>query len=351
MFNKNGDISKDLNHALRQIGDWRDWLTNNLDYARRSRNKSGLNLTDIDPELQGLVIIGRDADIDRSTDGRRRRLIREHRTRIETYDWLLAQARKSSTTSSNTAGDSKSNIVADIIGSIFANPRPEKPAQEAVREVFGGIWNTYTHVSATRTVDWDGVDLGSEDPDELVAVEIVYADERDREKLLQLYDWNDWTQNVVGVLDCKNSLLVTEKEPAGELLASLTTAQQGVWYRAEGAQNWFSIDVLVHLPQNISYEERISRVTVARQALLRSIPELAHERDLEIEKEKEAASRVAVLALAPGNEVAHDTFGRGIVISVSGSGAETEATIDFGEECGSKILALRYAPLSKTGQS
>ena len=45
--------------------------------------------------------------------------------------------------------------------------------------------------------------------------------------------------------------------------------------------------------------------------------------------------------------VSHDKFGLGTVISVSGSGAETEARIDFGEEYGVKHLVLRYAPLAK----
>jgi hypothetical protein len=93
LFNKDGDSSRTLNHALRQIGDWRDWLSQNRDYATKPREQSGLGLVDIDPELEGLIIIGRDADLDQSTTARRRRLMRERRVEIETYDWLLAQAR------------------------------------------------------------------------------------------------------------------------------------------------------------------------------------------------------------------------------------------------------------------
>jgi hypothetical protein len=51
-------------------------------------------LTDIDPELPGLIIIGRGSDIDKEETLRRRRLTRDNRVQIETYDWLLAQARK-----------------------------------------------------------------------------------------------------------------------------------------------------------------------------------------------------------------------------------------------------------------
>ncbi len=79
IFNDNGDPSAALNHALRQIGDWRDWLSNNRDYASRPLERSGLGLIGIDPELEGLIIIGRDASINQSTTERRRRLMRERR--------------------------------------------------------------------------------------------------------------------------------------------------------------------------------------------------------------------------------------------------------------------------------
>jgi hypothetical protein len=47
MFNNNGDASRYLVDAIRQIQDWRSWLTRNQDYAARARNESGLGLTDI----------------------------------------------------------------------------------------------------------------------------------------------------------------------------------------------------------------------------------------------------------------------------------------------------------------
>jgi Shedu protein SduA, C-terminal len=92
LFNRNGDPSYALNHALRQINDWRDWLSRNLDYAARPCERSGLGLIDIHPELEGLIIMGRDAQFDRrATAARRQRLERVNRVKIETYDWLLAQ--------------------------------------------------------------------------------------------------------------------------------------------------------------------------------------------------------------------------------------------------------------------
>src|SRR5580658_9353951 len=94
IFTRKGDPSAILYHALRQISDWREWLSSNRGYAERPRKRHGLGLTDIDPELPGLIIIGRGSDIDKEATLRRCRLARDSRVQIETYDWLLAQARE-----------------------------------------------------------------------------------------------------------------------------------------------------------------------------------------------------------------------------------------------------------------
>ncbi|MGP3927087.1 DNA helicase PcrA [Streptomyces sp. 8N616] len=53
-----------------------------------------------------------------------------------------------------------------------------------------------------------------------------------------------------------------------------------------------------------------------------------------------------VIALAVGDRVTHDQFGLGTVMSVTGSGHDAKATIDFGDEK-PKVLLLRYAPVEK----
>jgi Shedu protein SduA, C-terminal len=88
MFNKNGDPSKALNHAIRQIVDWRYWLTANLDYARRSRNASGLGLYNIDPDPPGLILLGR-REPGESSRARRRQYARDLDIRIHSIDWLF----------------------------------------------------------------------------------------------------------------------------------------------------------------------------------------------------------------------------------------------------------------------
>ncbi|MET9363314.1 DNA helicase PcrA [Streptomyces sp. NPDC006632] len=53
-----------------------------------------------------------------------------------------------------------------------------------------------------------------------------------------------------------------------------------------------------------------------------------------------------VIALSVGDRVTHDQFGLGTVMTVTGSGSDAQATIDFGDERPKKLL-LRYAPVEK----
>jgi DNA helicase-2/ATP-dependent DNA helicase PcrA len=51
--------------------------------------------------------------------------------------------------------------------------------------------------------------------------------------------------------------------------------------------------------------------------------------------------------LAPGDRVIHDQFGMGKVVSIAGTGANAQVTIDFGGQYGQKRLLLRYSPVTK----
>ena len=92
LFNKNGDPSATLNHAIRQITDWRAWLKKNQNYAARGRDENGLGLTDIDSDVTGLVLIGRDSGLKPADRGRWRELSTRLRIEIHTYDWLIYNA-------------------------------------------------------------------------------------------------------------------------------------------------------------------------------------------------------------------------------------------------------------------
>jgi len=205
LFTKNGDPSASLNHALRQISDWRNWLSYNRDYAMRSREQSGLGLVDIDPELEGLIIIGRDADVDPRTNSRRRRAWREHGVRIETYDWLSRQ-----------------------------NLLPETPVRRAAREVFDGIECDRFDI-ATRAIQLENVvfELGSR-PNDIYCVPVNFV-ETDRQTWpLSLHDWTDWIEYIERPIRESYSLLVSENPPDERLQGELTEKGAGIWYTPRG---------------------------------------------------------------------------------------------------------------------
>jgi hypothetical protein len=89
LFNKNGDPSQYLNHAVRQIQDWRSWLMVNQNYAARPKSNSGLGLTDIPSNIPGLILIGRRSpDLEKNNE-RRRQMSRDLNIQIHTYDFLI----------------------------------------------------------------------------------------------------------------------------------------------------------------------------------------------------------------------------------------------------------------------
>ncbi|HEV2780368.1 MAG TPA: Shedu anti-phage system protein SduA domain-containing protein [Actinophytocola sp.] len=92
LFTQHGHARKQLRQGIKQIDDWRAWCEDNLDIARRPRNKGGLGLTDIYP-APGLVIIGRSDDrTDEDRAGRLRRFEERHQVEIWSYDRLIREA-------------------------------------------------------------------------------------------------------------------------------------------------------------------------------------------------------------------------------------------------------------------
>lgn len=92
MFTNLGDPSRHLTHAVRQIMDWRIWLTDNHDYAERPRSRNGLGLVDISNNIPAWVIIGRRANESSENRHRRRQLAAQNNLEIHTYDWLIERA-------------------------------------------------------------------------------------------------------------------------------------------------------------------------------------------------------------------------------------------------------------------
>jgi Domain of unknown function (DUF4263) len=92
MFNRSGDPSRYVWHAIRQIIDWRVWLEFNRDYAGRPPDEDGLGLEDISPSLPGLIIVGRRRPLDNRRKAFRRGLARQLNIEIHSYDWLVERA-------------------------------------------------------------------------------------------------------------------------------------------------------------------------------------------------------------------------------------------------------------------
>lgn len=89
MFTKSGNPSAHLTHAIRQIQDWRMWLAANQNYAARDRGEDGLGLTEVHPDVEGLIIMGRRATECGETRRLRRQMGRDTKIEIRTFDYLL----------------------------------------------------------------------------------------------------------------------------------------------------------------------------------------------------------------------------------------------------------------------
>lgn len=92
IYTKKGDkLDAKASKGLSQVQDWRNWLAENLAYARGKRSDSGLSLFDIRPKPLGLVVVGRRHLMPPCTDAQRREHRESAQIEIHTYDWLLDQ--------------------------------------------------------------------------------------------------------------------------------------------------------------------------------------------------------------------------------------------------------------------
>jgi hypothetical protein len=93
-YKKNGDPTHEMTHAIQQIRNWRSWLQDNLNYAQRNIKENGLGLTEITPDLPGLIIIGRRNEESQMHRIKRRNLGKDSNIKIHTYDWLYDRAKE-----------------------------------------------------------------------------------------------------------------------------------------------------------------------------------------------------------------------------------------------------------------
>lgn len=92
LFTKAGNPTAILNHAIRQITDWRAWLTANLSYAAKPVCEGGLGLVNIRPDVEGLIIIGRRSKLSASDNVRRSQMSHDLNIVIHTYDYIADTA-------------------------------------------------------------------------------------------------------------------------------------------------------------------------------------------------------------------------------------------------------------------
>jgi DNA helicase-2/ATP-dependent DNA helicase PcrA len=60
------------------------------------------------------------------------------------------------------------------------------------------------------------------------------------------------------------------------------------------------------------------------------------------------ASGADALGLRVGDDVAHTTFGEGVILAIEGQGDKAEAVVHF-RDVGEKRLLLAWAPLQRMG--
>ncbi len=104
--------------GIAQINQWRHWLRENLHYARKRSTDDGCGLPGVQPEADGLVIVGR-RHLQNDNAAKLKIQQNEHdRIRIHTYDWLVEQLE-----------GSLGNIDSPVFNKHII-PRPENPDDE-----------------------------------------------------------------------------------------------------------------------------------------------------------------------------------------------------------------------------
>jgi hypothetical protein len=102
---KDGSLSGPTRHAVKQVEDWREWLTRNVAYAQDQLHLYGLT-----NRAPGLVLIGR-ADPKTQREPARGRSEEESRIAIHSWDWLLRQARRTSVDSLHASDFTQAHVL------------------------------------------------------------------------------------------------------------------------------------------------------------------------------------------------------------------------------------------------
>jgi hypothetical protein len=72
-----------------QIISWRNWLSDNIAYARQRRSENGLGLFDVREKSDGLVLVGQRSLMPETKDAIRQEYRQSNNIRIHSYNWLI----------------------------------------------------------------------------------------------------------------------------------------------------------------------------------------------------------------------------------------------------------------------
>lgn len=94
LITKDGEFSHAVRKAISQVRDWKMWLRENQEQARKSRRLGGLGLYDISNMIVGKVIIGRRFSLTDRFNQLRNHLLETEGIQITTYDSIIEWCRK-----------------------------------------------------------------------------------------------------------------------------------------------------------------------------------------------------------------------------------------------------------------
>ena len=88
-----GDYAETVRRAVRQVKDWRCWLLENQDIAKRERTHGGLGLFDMSRIVIGHVLVGRRSAMTPRFNMLRNETLSNDVIQIQTYDGIIEWAR------------------------------------------------------------------------------------------------------------------------------------------------------------------------------------------------------------------------------------------------------------------
>lgn len=83
------DFEVHARRGVSQIKEWRQWLQDNIAYARQDKEHNGLGLHGIRADPKGIVLVGRRRLLHSEARNLRSQLYEDSQIEMHTYDWLL----------------------------------------------------------------------------------------------------------------------------------------------------------------------------------------------------------------------------------------------------------------------